>query len=78
MAQGGDGGHSSSWQQRFRFRRRKIVRRLHLDRKAETVEKLRSQLALFGITGPHQHDPRGMTNAEPVAFDHVFARCESK
>ena len=43
------------------------------DGKAEAIEKLRAQFALFGIAAADQANARGMAYRQPVALDQVLA-----
>jgi hypothetical protein len=53
---------------------RQVLGRLHLDREAKSVEELRPELALFGISGADQHEAGRVPDAETFALDHVLAR----
>ena len=44
-----------------------------LDREAEPVEELRSQIALLGIAAADEDEARGMADADAFAFDDVLA-----
>ena len=46
-----------------------VPRRPHLDREAEPVEKLRSQLALLRVHRAHQQEPRRVRHRHAVALD---------
>lgn len=50
-----------------------IPRGDHLDRKTETIEQLRAQLAFFGVATANEHEARGMTHAQTLTLNDVLA-----
>ncbi len=45
----------------------------HLDRQRETIQKLRAQIAFFGVHRTHQNEAGRVGKADAFAFDHVNA-----
>ena len=53
---------------------RHVSWRTHIHRQTEAILKLRSQLAFLGVAATDQDKAGGVPDAEPLTFNHIFAR----